>query len=526
MQENEKELNAEGLEEQSQAEETAQKNADQTSEEQSQETPHAESEHSQEVRIIPIEKLDMKRLMQLEACTRCGECLKWCPVYEQDEREEVIPRAKIQDFLDIVKSQHSLLGRLLQGDKDSGAIKKAFRRMLRIKDITDDMLHAFAHSLYECSTCGQCQIVCPAGIDTVELWEDIRQLLVTAGYGPLDNHKVLVKSVKSYDNPWQQPRQGRTKWARSAKKKNLIDDTPKEIKKSQANILLFFGCTAVYDVNVQQIAINTVNILESLGINYGCLGGAEKCCGSVLLRVGDPEFERIALDNIQEFNKLGIDTLVTSCSGCFKTIMEDYPKVADLNFEVLHTVEFLRRLLEDGQLKFTKPVKRKVTYHDPCHLGRATGVYDAPRTIMKAIPGLEVIEMERIREYSRCCGAGGGVKAGFPDIQEKISLRRIKEAEATGATELISACPFCFAGLQVGIKAMGSNLVMKDVTSLVAESLGCDVEAKKEAAEKEKAAKEKEKAKKAKTKEKGSTTKKAKTSEQTEEAATSEEANE
>ena len=519
MQENEKDLSTSASEQEDQIKGSQQAPTDSQPEEQATESKTEDQGQVEKAKVIPIHKLDMKRLMQLEACTRCGECLKWCPVYEQDEREQVIPRAKIQDFLDIVKSQHSILGRLLAGDKQGGAIKKAFRRMLRIKDISDEMLQTFAHSLYECSTCGQCQIVCPAGIDTVELWEDIRQLLVAAGYGPMENHQVLVKSVKSYDNPWQQPRQGRTKWARSAKKKNLIDDTPRDIKKSQANILLFFGCTAVYDVNVQQIAINTVNILESLGINYGCLGGAEKCCGSVLLRVGDSEFERIALENIQEFNKLGIDTLVTSCAGCFKTIMEDYPKVADLNFEVLHTVEFLRRLLEEGKLNFTNPVKRKVTYHDPCHLGRATGVYDAPRIIMKAIPGLEVIEMGRIKEYSRCCGAGGGVKAGFPDIQEKISLCRIKEAEETGATELISACPFCFAGLQVGIKAMGSNLVMKDVTSLVAESLGCDVEAKKEAAEKEKAAKEKEKekAKKAKAKEKETTAKKSKTTAKAEE---------
>jgi heterodisulfide reductase subunit D len=224
-------------------------------------------------------------------------------------------------------------------------------------------------------------------------------------------------------------------------------------------------------MNVNQVAINTVNILEALDINYGCLGGSEVCCGSVLLRVGDPEFFRLARDNIKEFNKLNIDTLVTSCAGCFKTIKQDYPKVGTLNFEVLHTVEFLERLRQEGKLQFPHRVERKVTYHDPCHLGRATGVFGDPRKIMHAIPGLELIEMPRHAEYSRCCGAGGGVKAGFPDLQEKMALRRIKEAEETGATELISACPFCFAGLQVGIKALKSHLVMKDVTSLVAEAI-------------------------------------------------------
>jgi heterodisulfide reductase subunit D len=128
-------------------------------------------------------------------------------------------------------------------------------------------------------------------------------------------------------------------------------------------------------------------------------------------------------------------------------------------------------MVEAGTLRFTRPVERTITYHDPCHLGRASGVFDEPRVLIKAIPGLDLIEMPRSRQYSRCCGAGGGLKAGFPDIQNKMSQRRIKEAEATGAQELVSACPFCYAGLQVGIKALESPLVMRDLSYLVEESL-------------------------------------------------------
>jgi heterodisulfide reductase subunit D len=118
-------------------------------------------------------------------------------------------------------------------------------------------------------------------------------------------------------------------------------------------------------------------------------------------------------------------------------------------------------------LKLTKPVNLKVTYHDPCHLGRHSGVYEAPRKLLKMIPGLELIEMERHGENARCCGAGGGLKSGYPDIQNKISQTRIREAEATGATELVSACPFCYQGLQVGIQALDSKLTMRDITELV-----------------------------------------------------------
>lgn len=420
---------------------------------------------------ILISGLDIRRLVELDACTRCGECLNWCPVYDQDSREDIIPRKKVTDFLKIIKSQQGILSHIMKDQKLPAPLRKLIGAIFRYKEIGSSEVKDFVRNLYECSTCGQCHVVCPANIETVQLWEDIRRLIVDAGYGPLKPQMALVKSVKAYDNPWQQPRAGRTKWARRAKKEKLINDLPREIKKTGGKILLFLGCTAAYDINVKQVAVSTLNILEMLGVDYGILGKDEKCCGSVLLRMGDQEFERLASENIKTFNELGITTLISSCAGCFKTIKQDYPKVGRLNFEVLHTVQFLRRLLEEKKLRFITPIEKIVTYHDPCHLGRATGVFDDPRIIMDAIPGLELVEMPRNREYSRCCGAGGGLKSGYPDIQNKMAQRRVKEAEETGAEELVSACPFCFQGLQVGITATNSDLVMRDITFLVETAL-------------------------------------------------------
>lgn len=443
----------------------------------------------EEAREIPIHQLDMKRLIELDACTRCGECLTWCPVYDQDSKEDIVPRRKVIDFLKIARSQNGFIAKLMKSDSIGESIKKIIRYITGYQNVTNKQIEDFVGNLYECSTCGQCEVVCPAHIDTVNLWEDLRRLIVSAGYGPLEPQKALRKSVITFDNPWQQPRSGRTKWSRRAKKDNLLIEEPKEILKTKGKILLFLGCTASYDANVKQVAINTVNILESLHVDYGVLGKDEKCCGSVLLRMGDPEHKRLFLENIEQFNSLGIETLITSCAGCFKTIMQDYPKVGKLNFEVLHTVEFLSRLLRQGKLKFRHPVNRICTYHDPCHLGRATGVFDAPREIMAAIPGLRLIEMPRNREYSRCCGAGGGLKSGYPDIQNKMAQRRVKEAEETSARELVSCCPFCYQGLQVGISALKSNIMMKDLSAYVAESLlGYDVfeRAEQEAVDKKK----------------------------------------
>ncbi len=478
-----------------------------TQEEKISEPAPEETSVPEKVRDIPIHKLDMVRLIELEACTRCGECLTWCPVYDQDSKEDIVPRRKVIDFLKIVRRQNGILGKILKSDLIGTDLKDRLKSLFKFKEPTNADIESFVANLYECSTCGQCEVVCPAHIDTVNLWENLRELIVSVGYGPLEPQKALRKSVKTFDNPWQQPRTGRTKWSRRAKKDNLIKDEPRLISKTGGKVLLFLGCTASYDANVKQVAINTINILEALDIDYGVLGKDEKCCGSVLLRMGDPEHKRLFKENIEQFNDLGIETLISSCAGCFKTIMQDYPKVAKLNFEVLHTIEYLTRLLKQGKLKFPHPVDRTVTYHDPCHLGRATGGFQAPRTIMEAIPGLKLIEMPRNREYSRCCGAGGGLKAGYPDIQNKMAQRRVQEAEETGADELVSCCPFCYQGLQIGINALGSRMVMKDLSAYVAESLlGYDVfeKAAQEAEEKKRKKEEAKQAKLAAKKEKKS----------------------
>ncbi len=415
-----------------------------------------EANQPTEIKNIQVDNLSPRQIIELDACTRCGECVEWCPVYNQDEREGVTPRSKATRFRKILSSQHGLF-------RADSFLGKLFRR----KKLTEEELKQFTQDLYECSTCRQCHFVCPSHIETVELWEAIRKSCVDAGYGPLEPQKNLIQSVKSYDNPWGQPRSSRARWAKVAKRQKKIATEPKDLNRKKAEVLYFVGCTGSYDVNVEQVAINTVKILDAAGVDYGILGAKERCCGSVLLRMGDSEFDRIAEENIKQFNTQGFKTMVTSCSGCFKTFKTDYSRVGKINFEVKHIVEFIIELIQSGKLKLKNEVKMKVTYHDPCHLGRHSSIYDAPRKLLNLIPGVELIEMERNRENSRCCGAGGGLKAAYPDIQNKISQARIKEAEATGATELVSACPFCYQGLQVGIQALDSKLTMRDITEVV-----------------------------------------------------------
>ncbi len=424
-------------------------------------------------REIKIENLSMRQLLELDACTRCGECSNWCPAYEQDEREPINPRGRAHAFRSIIRRQYGLF-----------RPESFLGKLLGKQPVTEEEIKQIAADLYECSTCKQCHYVCPVSIDTVELWEAIRRSIVEAGYGPLDSQKDLVTSVKSYDNPWRQPRSSRARWTKVAKKKKRIKEEPKDISKNKAEVLYFVGCTGSYDVNVEEVALNTVNIFEYSHTDFGILGNKERCCGSVLQRMGDHEsFEKIAKENIQQFNDLGIKTLVTSCAGCFKTIKEDYAKVGAVNFDIMHTAEYLVYLIKSGKLELKHEVKMKVTYHDPCHLGRHSGVYDAPREVLRLIPGIEFVEMERSREYSRCCGAGGGLKAGYPDIQNKISQTRVSDALATGASELISACPFCYQGLKVGIQAAEAPITMRDITELVYMSMSGKTETEAPAAD-------------------------------------------
>ena len=418
-------------------------------------------------RAIQVHNLSPRQLLELETCTRCGECVDWCPVYAQDPKEDLTPRAKAKTFRKIMRAQDGILSMLVPPDSWLG-------EKLKRRERQEQRIQRFVQGLYECSTCGQCHYVCPSFIDTVELWEGIRSSMVSAEYGPLENHKALTSSVKSYDNPWLQPRSTRDKWAKRAKKQKEIRKVPKNPAKEQAEVLYFVGCTASFDVNIKQVAVNTVKLLQAIDVDFGILGTKEKCCGSVLLRVGDPEYERLARENIETFNSLGIRTLVTSCSGCYKTISQDYPKVADMNFEILHMVQFIDRLIRDGKIRFEKEVPMKVTYHDPCHLGRASGIYEAPRRILRAIPGVEFQEIERHHENSRCCGAGGGLKAGFPEIQQKMSQERVRDAVATGATDFVTACPFCYQGLLVGITAEQAPIRMRDITELLIKTLGVD----------------------------------------------------
>ncbi len=322
-----------------------------------------------------------------------------------------------------------------------------------------------ADVLYKCTTCGNCAEICNSLVwsgekfNTVRLIELMRAEVAARGFipKPLEN---FVNEIKTKHNPYAEPHDQRFAWM--PKDTEITED---------ADTAYFVGCTASY--RQSEIAQSTVRVLNKSGVPFRVLGGNEWCCGSPALRVGKrEEFKEVAQHNVEAIKAAGIKRVVTSCSGCYRTLKKDYPEfVGELPFEVIHITELLAQKVKDKSLKLKNPVKLKVTYHDPCHLGRHCKVYEPPREVLAAIPGIEVVEMDRNRGSAWCCGAGGGARAAHPDFAQWSAEERIKEAEGTGASALVSSCPFCSHNFADTIEKTDHDMEVYDIVQLVDKSL-------------------------------------------------------
>jgi heterodisulfide reductase subunit D len=401
---------------------------------------------------LDLSRLDVSSLLRYDACVRCGECTLTCPTGgEAQEVEMITPRGKILRLRELIRRQYGVRARLL------GA-----------REIPEAELQELAGRAYECTICGQCRSVCPAHLDTIEMWENMREFLVSNGLGPLPAHEPLVKSIENYDNPWMQPRSQRSRWSKRLGKEVGVGDSLKEAHE----VLYFVGCTAAYDPNIRAMAENTARVLALAGVDFGTLGNDEGCCGSTMMRTGLSEPARaMVLRNIERFEQASPSLIVTSCAGCFKTIRQDYPKYGRVPARIVHITELVSDLVDSGKLSPAGRVEKKVSFHDPCHLGRHVGLYDQPRRILESIPGLDLVEMERNRENARCCGAGGGVKTAFPELADRISGLRVADAEAVSSEILCTSCPFCYQSLKSAIASKGSEVEMVDLMELLWRSL-------------------------------------------------------
>jgi Fe-S oxidoreductase len=350
--------------------------------------------------------------------------------------------------------------------------------------------------IYKCVTCGSCDVadkICRYNMEPLEMIHELRFRAVEDGQ-LLPQHMHYITHLRKEDNMMLQPRAERGKWAEGLDVKHVPDE--------QADVVFHAGCRFSYDQELWHIARTAVTVLKNAGVDIGIMGKDESCCGSKAYHMGfKGEFTKFAENSIEAWKAAGVKTIVTSCSDGYHAFKRLYPAMG-AKFEVLHTVEYIDRLIKEGKIKFTKNLPMKVTYHDPCHLGRqgepwvpwegkekkilgqvviyeprkpryngAYGIYEPPRDVLKSIPGLKLVEMERIREYAWCCGAGGGVIEAYPDFSKWTATERIEEAKSTGAEAIVTACGWCERNFIDAISTNGETMKAFDIVELVKQAM-------------------------------------------------------
>jgi glycolate oxidase len=318
-----------------------------------------------------------------------------------------------------------------------------------------------AEKFYACTMCMNCKATCPAGVRVADIVESARKKLVKEGWLP-EIHQTLLGNMEEVGNPFREPVEKR------------VDVYPSTYQDKASENLLFFGCVTSYqDIH---IVPDTMKILDAAGIDYATMGNEEHCCGYLAYLIGSEQFTEFISNNVERLSKLKAKRMITTCAGCYKTFKDLYPKHSQLDMEILHIVEYLEKLIVEGKLIFQKPYSMKVIYHDPCDLGRHMNIYEPPRKILQAIPGIQLLEFKENRNLAKCCGGGGGLKAYDNDLSAEIAYHRALEAFELAADVIVSACPSCKSSLQQAAarirREKKRGLKVMDITEVVAGALG------------------------------------------------------
>ncbi len=365
----------------------------------------------------------------------------------------------------------------------------------RLKEYTEKMKEV----VFECTMCGACQIQCRTynyNLNPIEVMQELRQHFVEQGEF-IPEHMMMIEDLKREDNVFGEPKKDRGNWAEG------LD--VKDVNKEKADVILHAGCRSSYDEEFWPILRGAVNILKNAGVDVGISGKSESCCGGRAYEMGYVgEFRNYAEDLISRVKTSGATKLVTTCADGFGAFKNFYPAEGlSLDVEVLHITQYIDQLIQEGKIDFKNEVPMRVTYHDPCKLGRRGepgvhwegeykrlephifapvpekpvklglgGVYDPPRRILESIPGIELVEMERNRIFSFCCGAGGGVYEGFEELATHTANDRLEEARSTGAAALVTACPWCERNFRDALEENDDTFPVYDIIELVNNAIG------------------------------------------------------
>ena len=336
-----------------------------------------------------------------------------------------------------------------------------------IRQATFGLTDIESEEMWRCTTCGNCPRQCPRGVAIIEAGVSLRRIATEYGVFPTPVSPVrgVAASLLGKGNPLSEDRDKRADWAEGLSVKTFTEGM---------EILYFPGCYLCYDPRLKKVARATANILNRAGVDFGILGSRENCCGESIRKTGDEElFKRLARENIKTFIDAGVHKILVSSPHCYHTFKNEYPEFK-VNFEVVHIAQYLCELIKEGRLELTKEYGKKVTYHDPCYLGRHNGIYDEPREVLKKISGLELIEMPDSREDSLCCGGGGGRIWMETPKGERFSDLRVEQASEVGAEVLVTSCPYCITHFEDSRLTLedsndSDGLEIKDLTEIIQE---------------------------------------------------------
>ena len=387
--------------------------------------------------------LSRQQLIEIDACTQCGECLKHCPVQMVTGDPSVSPPEKIRMFKEFLRKTDSLKARLFGPDK-----------------ISREVLEHFVKAVYECTTCGACGQSCAVGIHTQRLWPALRREMVRRGLGPIGGQADMPEITLKTGNVYNKPAEERfSPWF------------PDSVKiKDKAKIAYYAGCTGAY--TAMPMVRGDVLVLGASGVDFTMLPPEEEvCCGFPLFITGQHEIlEDLVRRLVEGYAARGVETLLCSCPCCVNIMTRDWPLYygKKLPFRIMHITQFVTDQMRSGRLKVDKQLGERLIYHDPCYLSRGVGIIEEPREVLRGIPGAEIIEFDRNRENSRCCGAGGAARKVFEENANAIGRLAIDEAVEKGADRLILSCPACYGKVNEAMEDHDTKIVITDIMELLA----------------------------------------------------------
>jgi Fe-S oxidoreductase len=419
-----------------------------------------------------IEDFTWKGFLDMGTCTECGRCQSQCPAWVTGK--PLSPKMLILDLRDHALAKAPYL--LASTDEERGALPGQVKQEAERPLVGDPAAGGVIDPdvIWSCTNCGACVHECPVDIEHIDHISDLRrhQMLIESAF-PIEAAGML-KNLESKGDPWGMGAQRRAEWISELDFEVTVADgkIPDDVE-----YLFWVGCAGALEDRARKTTKAIATLLHTAGVKFAVLGPAETCTGDPARRIGNEfVFSMLAQQNVETLNEAAPRTVVASCPHCFNTLANEYPQLGG-NYQVIHHTQLLAQLVEQGKLTPVTPIDEKITYHDPCFLGRHNKVFSPPREIMEKVPGVQAQEMHRCRERGFCCGAGGARMWMEERIGKRINIERIDEALGTGPDTISTACPYCLVMLGDAISAKKSSgeasesLEIVDVATLLARSV-------------------------------------------------------